>query len=60
MPQFRGPVTITGYITVEGEDMYDADEKAQYLSAEQVWELINKERGRLDVEVFDHEFPEEI
>lgn len=60
MPKFSGPVTLSGRITVEGDDMYDADAKAQKLTVDEVLELVKAQRGGLDVEVFADEFPDEV
>lgn len=60
MPKFRGYVTVFGYITVEGDDMYDADERARALNTEEVLALLVKQNDRVGSEVFDQEFPEEV
>lgn len=61
MARFRGLVQISGYITVEGDSMEDADDNARALSNEHVLALLAQERGGLnacDFEVFPDEFPE--
>lgn len=58
MARFRGRVVISGYIEVEGEDCWSADEAGQELEPHDI--LSRLDPYDLDIEVFPDEFPEEI
>lgn len=60
MTKFRGRVNITGWITVDGVDQYEADNNAQRLSVGDILELFCEQRDHIIVEVFPDEFPEEV
>lgn len=56
MPKFKGTVRGHGYLTVEAEDEYAADEVARNMTRQDMIDAVQWS----DIEPFPEVFPEEI